>query len=478
MNDILSFLSGIRWQDIIDVAVNSYILFRLYMLFRGTNAFRALLGIGVLLFLEKVAVYTGLIVTSWVAQGVTALGAFIIIIIFSNEIRTVFQMQNIKAILWGNPKKAVQTPVDIIVDSVFEMANKHCGALIVIPGKEDLKDVTQNGIPWNGKITREMILSIFFQDNPVHDGAAIIQGDHVSEVSVILPLSQRNDLPSYYGTRHRAAAGLAEVKDALVIVVSEERGKVAIAKGNKIEIVNRRIDLKDILNEHLGITTHQNSHQLKERLRTWAAACACVLLMIGIWYTATRGMDTLITVEVPVEYVNLDPNMEIVETSADTVRLHLNGSLILVKSIRPEQVRLRLNMSRANVGENTFNLTKDDISIPPGVSLRKITPHLVKVTLDVPVQREFPIQVNWTGKLNEHLILTEAYVVPNKIKVVGGSLKLDNIHTIYTEKVPLDTIEKSGNLTVKLNLDSDQLRFPPNSTSKVTVTYVVKERSG
>ena len=101
------------------------------------------------------------------------------------------------------------------------MGKKRIGALMVFPGKEDLAEVIHGGIPWNGTLSQEMLLSIFWPKNPVHDGAIIVSAGQITEVGVLLPLSQRLDLPSFYGTRHRAAAGLAERTDALVIAVSE-----------------------------------------------------------------------------------------------------------------------------------------------------------------------------------------------------------------------------------------------------------------
>ncbi|NOQ18751.1 MAG: DisA protein, partial [Desulfobacterales bacterium] len=213
MEKFFLFLTTIRWQDVVDISLNSYILFRFYVLFRGTNVFRVLIGMTVLWFLQRIAFSLGLIVTSLGVKAIVAVGAIIIIVVFRNEIRRVLQTKNFKSILWGFSYKSAITPTEIITDSVFEMAQRKCGALIVFPGKEDLSDAVRGGTPWKGMITREMITSIFWPDNPVHDGAAIVQGDQIRVVGAILPLSDRDDLPSHYGTRHRAALGLAETTD-------------------------------------------------------------------------------------------------------------------------------------------------------------------------------------------------------------------------------------------------------------------------
>ena len=151
MDRVIYLILSLRWQDIIDIGLVSYILFRFYVLFRGTNAFRVLIGMTILWFFQQIAVSMGLIVTSWVVQGVVTLGAFIIIVIFRNEIRTVLLARNLKFIFWGVSSKIVTSTIETIVQSVFDMARRNCGALIVLPGREDLEDVIQKGIPGKGK---------------------------------------------------------------------------------------------------------------------------------------------------------------------------------------------------------------------------------------------------------------------------------------------------------------------------------------
>lgn len=476
MDKLFPFFSSIRWQDIIDITLNSYILFRLYVLFRGTNVFRVLIVIALLWFFQRIAVFLGLIVTSWAIQGITALAALIIIVVFRNEIRSVLQAKNLKAILWGFSQRTAGTPIEIIVESVYELARRHSGALIVFPGKENLTEVVQSGIPWRGLVSKEMIMSIFWRDNPVHDGAAIIEGDQITEVGVILPLSYRKDLPSYYGTRHRAAAGLAENTDALVIVVSEERANVLVAKGSHISVTDRKEKLAQTLQEHVGITAKEWDYPRKQKLEISMAALASILLIITVWFSFSRGLDTLITLEIPVEYMNRDPGMEIFDTSVNAVSLDLSGSGALIKSIRPEQVQVRLNLSKAVVGRNTFTITHENITLPPGVFLKRVKPPIVEVTLDVPVKKELPIQVDWVGKLPQHLILTRAKLDPRKIEVIGGNRILENISTIYTEKVPLDNIKETERITVNLALNPAFLKIASGSKDKVAVEYVAKQR--
>lgn len=482
---ISSFLFSIRWQDIVDIVLNSYILFRLYILFRGTNVFRVITGIAILWFFQRVAFSLGLIVTSWVMQGITAVAALIIIIVFRNEIRSVLQAKNLKAILWGFSLKANNTPVEILADSIFELARRECGALIVLPGKEDLKGFVRGGIPWHGVISQEMITSIFWPDNPVHDGAAIIQGNQITEVGVILPLSHRetlptiysDNLPSFYGTRHRAAVGLAEATDALTIVVSEERGDVSVAKSSSIRGINTKAKLIKELKKHLGTSEKEAKYPVKKKLEIAAAALASLLFITGVWFGFSQGMDTLTTLEVPIEYMKRDPGMEILETSVNTVNLQLSGSGMLIKAIRPGQIQVKLDLSKAVVGRNTFTITNENIILPPGIFIKKVHPSVVEATLDIPVEKNLPVQVDWVGKMPDQMTIGSIELEPAKVRVIGGKRILNSMSTIYTEKVPLKKISASGTAIVNLALSPASLKIAPDSQNKILLRYFVKKRT-
>lgn len=477
MTRLVAFLSSVRWQDVVDILINSYILLRVYVLFQGTNAFRVLVGITSLWILQEVAASIGLILTSWAIRGITAAAAIIIIVVFRNEIRTALQVRNLKAFLWGFPSREQTTPVDVITEGVFQMAKRRTGALIVLPGKEDLGESIHGGIPWDGTVSHEMLLSIFWPQNPVHDGAIIIKGSKITEVGVLLPLSQRQDLPSYYGTRHRAAVGLAERTDALVVVVSEERGRVSIAKDYTLKPVIDSEELSQAIRRHLKFPDISPARQHeRERLKLIVAAGLSLLIMTGIWFGFTRSQDTIVALNVPIEYVNRPANYEILDTSVDEARLQLFGSSALIKSLKQGQVGVRIDLSKAAEGRNTFTITQDDIILPPGVSLNKIQPAVIDVTLDIPTTRELPIQVDWVGRLPENMVLSSVTVSPDIVKVIGGSKTLEKVSTVYTAPVRLDSLTRSGSVTTQVVLSPPSLRLASNSPEKVTIQYQLNER--
>lgn len=476
MDKLFQLMASLNWQDVVDITLNSYILFRFYVLFRGTYVFRVLIGLTMLWFFQQIAVMLGLIVTSWVIQGIVAVSAFIIIVVFRNEIRNVLQARNLKSILWGFAPKSSGTPIQIIIDSVFDLARKKCGGLLVLPGREDVSELVHSGIAWRGDLSPEMILSIFWPDNPVHDGAAIIQGNQVTEVGAILPLSNRSDLPSHFGTRHRAALGLSEASDAIVIIVSEERGDIHLVKRSRLREIRSKKKLEQKLQEHFGIYPGDPEEHRKQNLEIATAALVSLIFITGVWFTVSRGLDALVTLNVPVEYMNRKPVMEIVSASTNSVSVELSGSGALIKSLRPDQVRTRLDLSKAILGENTFIITAENVSYPPGIILKNITPSEVTVDLDVTIEKPLPVQVDWVGKLPEGISLVNAQLDQESVSIIGGKRILDTMKTIYTEKVLLDTLKEEGSLVAKLALQPASLRVAAGGRDKVIIKYVTKAR--
>ena len=465
----------IRWQDIFDILLISYILFRLYVLFKGTNVFRVLMSFAVLWFFQKIAYPMGLIVTSWAVQAFTAVAPIIIIVIFRNEIRSVLQAKNFKALFWDTPRYELETPVDIISESIFDMASKGTGAIMVIPGKEDINESVHSGIRWDGKISKEMILSIFWHENPVHDGAAVVIGDRITQVGAVLPLSHSKDLPSYYGMRHRAAAGLSEATDALIILSSEERRNVIVAKSGNITVINSRKELCSCINKHLEIPEVESSDKRKQNLELVMAGLVSLLFITGIWLSFTRGIDTYITLDVPVEYTNSNPEIIVMDTPVKTVSLDLSGSGGLLKNLVPGQVKVGINLGSGEIGRNVYNITRDNITLPPGVFLRNTTPASLDITLDKLARKNVPVQADWKGTLPAGILISSVSFKPEIAIISGPSLLLNDISTVYTNKIPLENITKSGKMDVNLDINN-KVKIENSINGKFTMEYLVEKK--
>ena len=478
MDIVYTIFTGLRWQDIADIALNSYILFRLYVLFQGTQVFRTIAAIALLWIFQQVAAWLGLIVTSWVLQGIIAVAALIIIIVFRNEIRSVLQARNIRAILWGAPLKVDREGTENIVDAVIDLAHQKIGALVVLQGREHLDEIVYGGVDVGAHLSSELLSSIFWHGGPIHDGAVLIEGSRITKAGVILPLTQETDVPREYGTRHRAAIGLSELSDALVIVVSEERGDVSVASRGQMHDAPDRAALAQILGAHGMGPVAAPDKERAVRLKLGAAACLSVMLVAGVWFAFSRGLETITTIEVPIEYMGRRPNMEIIAASINSVTLSLGGSGPLLRSIKPDQFKVRVDLTDAALGANTFTIIRDNIVLPPGVVLKEVDPTGVEVTLDSPVEKELPVQADWGGQLPPHLIMTNLTITPARIRVVGGNRVLEKMHTLYTEKIILDRLDASGTITARLALNPASIKIAAPSPERVSIQYVIVPREG
>ncbi len=477
MDSLYYTVAGIRWQDIIDILINSYILFRLYMLFRGTNVIRMLMVIVLLWFFKHLAAAMGMIVTSWIIQGFIAVAALLVIIVFRNEIAGIFQPGNLRTILWGIPKHQSRTSVEIITDSLTELARRRLGALIVLPFKKDISDIVHGGISWKGNLSKEMLLSIFWNGAPVHDGAAVIQGNQIVRAAAILPLSKKKGLPDHFGTRHRAAVGLAELSDALIMVVSEERGDITLFKDQNILPVRSSNELQKTLEHIIGIAPDKKNGIASQKVHVCLAALFCVIFVSTIWMSFAKGVETFASFEVPVEFKDKSPDMEIFSVSSSNLKVQVSGSGSLVKAIRPDQLKVKISLANAVPGDNELTINRDGVELPPGVTLKQVEPHFIEVNIDSTVTKNLPIQPVWKGTLPPGLLMTGVEITPAAINVRGAKLALENIQTVYTEAIALDAISADGETQTGLMLLPENLTLEDPSLTKVAARYTIVKRN-
>ena len=322
-------------------------------------------------------------------------------------------------------------------------------------------------------LSREVLISLFWPDNPLHDGAAVVQGDRIVSAGVILPLSSREDLPSQFGTRHRAALGVSQLTDARVIVVSEERGTITLCADGQAESVTGQGNLEDLLQACMGEEGAKKGLR-QQSLELLTAGLICLLGVSGLWLSFSKGMESLAGFDVPIEFSNPEPKKEILSSSASKIRVLLSGASPLVNAVKPEQIKISLDLSRAEVGENVFPVTADHITLPPGIALKKIEPDTVKLMLDTLAEKTLYVQPVWTGKLPDHLIMTRAEAIPETLQVTGGGLILSPMATLFTEPIPLESLTRSGRLTVGLALNPASLEVLGGA--KVQIRYTLEKR--
>lgn len=226
-------LQSIEWTDLIDIALMSFILYRTLLIIRGTRAIQSLAGLLVLMVVYVIADWLPLMSINWMLKQFFEISVLALIILFQEDIRKGLARAGGRFVLQG--RRSADLPLlEDIVRASYAMASRRMGALIAFERGGSLDEYVESASLLDARVSQSLLLSIFHPTSPLHDGAVIIQKGRVACAQAFLPLTQSKSVSKFLGTRHRAAIGLTEETDAVVVVVSEERGVVSICQGGKL----------------------------------------------------------------------------------------------------------------------------------------------------------------------------------------------------------------------------------------------------
>ncbi len=241
---MFSFIE-LGFLDILDIAVVAFILYKLYGMTRGTPALTILKGIVVLYILWLLVRSLNMDLTSSVLGQIMGVGILALIIVFQPEIRrfllyvgsqyAAHKRFSLQRFLSSNSHNPGHKEIAQIAEACGQMAESKTGALIVIAQRNALESIYSSGTPIDAAINSRLLQNIFFKNSPLHDGALLVQRDRLSAAQCILPVSENPNIPKRLGLRHRAALGVTEQTDALVIVVSEETGAISLVEHGEIQ---------------------------------------------------------------------------------------------------------------------------------------------------------------------------------------------------------------------------------------------------
>lgn len=248
----LSSLLGLGgpWEIVVaiaDVAIVSYVIYRVLLLIKGTKAVPMLVGLGMITIAYFASKWLGLQTFHWlVSQFLSYSLLFGIIVIFQNDIRRgLARLGEGWSLVYDRAEEASR--VEEVIQASVALANARCGALIVLEREADLSEVVASGVALDAEVTEELLRTLFLKGSILHDGAVVISRGRIAAAKCMLPLTPNPAIDADLGTRHRSAIGLTEEVDAAVIVVSEERGQISLAVGGKL---HRDIDA-DVLRRYL-----------------------------------------------------------------------------------------------------------------------------------------------------------------------------------------------------------------------------------
>lgn len=238
----------LKWNDVLDIAIMSFLLYRALLILRGTRAFQSLIGLLGVMVLYVLADKADLSSIHWLLEKFLVYLVLAVIILFQQDIRRGLARAGGRLVP-GFRSTADTGSREALVKACFSMASRRVGALIAIERDASLNEYAEAGTQLDALPSHDLLLSIFHPTSPLHDGAVVLQKGRLVAAQVFFPLSLSKDISRFFGTRHRAAIGLTEETDAISIIVSEERGTVSIVRAGRITAAQDANELRHQLQE-------------------------------------------------------------------------------------------------------------------------------------------------------------------------------------------------------------------------------------
>ncbi|MCU0645685.1 MAG: diadenylate cyclase [bacterium] len=318
-------------------------------------------------------------------------------------------------------------------------------------------------------ISFPLLMSIFDPNSPGHDGAIIIENGKVISFSVRLPLSDSNKLPQEFGTRHHAGLGLAEVTDALVLAVSEERGAVSLFYEGNYEPIKDKNELAARIIKHWSaIAPHQlfNQKDISKQKTIKQIALSFVFAFL-FWSTVVLTQSELkeMIYTIPIDYISMPKNYLIEGETTNEITVNLLGNNVDLNRINPSQLRAVIDLSKITPGEISIRIDEKNLSIPKQVRVGKTRPSSIQ--LNIIEMREFDVAIKpqFIGSLPDGFVIDSLAVIPEFIKVLApvDSVQQDSM-VVLTTPIFLETITQTTkivcNLTAPAKIKPLSNRFP------------------
>ena len=371
--------------DVIDILVVTVLLYTATAWLRETRAAFVIRGIFVLAAVYIVARYLDLQLTAWLFQGFFAIFLIIIVVIFQEELRQIFE----RIAVWSLATKPVRPlrsdAVDILVSTLADLAKEKIGALVVVEGRDPIDRHIMGGIELSGKISEPLLKSIFDPHSPGHDGAVIIENDRISRFAAHLPLSNDFQQLANVGTRHSAALGLAELSDALCIAVSEERGTISVARNGRLRQVDNIQELSLLLRRFLQEkypSSERRTFSLALVRENWVVKLVTFSLAVGLWYVLIPGSSTVeVTYKLPVQVQNIPADYHVEEVMPTQVNATFTGPRRAFYFFDPSKLRVTVDLSTTETGRKVLRLTEQNVQHPQDLTLRELDPQTLRVSV-------------------------------------------------------------------------------------------------
>lgn len=374
-----------RLTDAIDIAMISVMLYSGLVWFKETASRRVVIGVTALVMVYFLARAFDLYLTSLLFQAGFAVLVVMLIVIFQEDLRRGFEHIATLGILSGHRRPTEQiTRIDTLVETAFALAASKTGALIAVKGREALERHIGGGIALSAQISKPLLLSIFNPAAPGHDGAVVMENDCVDAFGVHLPLSKNRQEIAFRGTRHSAALGLSECSDALIVVVSEERGKVSIAERGILREVSSAVALKRQLEHFFEDRFPKQTEPLWRRLLAQdilLKAFAVILACVG-WLLLAYNVGTIQqTFEAPIEYRNVPDYLTLGGTAPTKAQVTLSGSERAYRFLEPASLKISIDLGAGLPGSQIVQITDKNLKLPSNLAMHHVQPQVLWIYL-------------------------------------------------------------------------------------------------
>ena len=371
-------MTAIRWQSAVDFVALTVAIYLLLRWSREARALRLALSI---LALRLGAVLTGqldLLITTWVLDAATVVALLALVVGFQPELRRAVMRLDLP----GRAAHERQLPaLAAVAAAALALAKARCGALIVIVQEDSIAELVTGGVAVGARVSPELLQAVFQKDSPLHDGAVIVDGDQITQAGVILPFTQR-PAPEHYGTRHRAAIGLTERSDAVVLVVSEERGEATLMREGHAEVMADADALVSALTTEPPADSRRTRKAGSATRVPFGLAAASLALSVLMWSTTFLLPGKSVRVQtVPVEFTNVPTALTIADQSADSLQVWLRATDFVLGSMNLAGLVARCDLGGAHEGMNVIHLDASVFDVPPGIKVEGLAPHELRVRL-------------------------------------------------------------------------------------------------
>ncbi len=476
----IDFGSSIYLSDLFDVIIIAILTYIAILFLKQTRSMTAFFGIGVLGIVYILARTFHLYITALILQSFFSIFIIILVIVFQDELKRSFELIITTGARRMRNKSSISfsSTVFSIVQSASSLMRKRHGALIIIPGGELIERHIRGGSVLDGVVTAPLLESIFDPTSPGHDGAVIIDKDRLSKFGVHLPLSQNLKQIKERGTRHSAAIGISEKSDALVIVISEERGEVSIAKHGRIKTLKDTQELEKHLIQHykeqfpekqVGFFKNLFKERAVEKISAIVIACLAWFFIVFQAEIVQRDFN------VPISYTNISQEKIIESTVPEmvTVTISARGQNV-INAISPDSIRVTISGDKIESGLNEIELDRSHISHPFSVSVVNISPLIVEIIAQEYIVYELPIEIN-LEKEPANGKIKEISISPEKIKVLIPKEE-EPPDMLLTEPIDIEGLTATETIDIRISLP-ENYKIHQDSTRTIEVTFVVEKEN-